>query len=234
MTHDPRKTRERAFALIGKLDPDYCHRWVIFDSIVKRLSGPDARWLDCGCGTNLAVEEFPCKLNVGIDLHCHPGLRRVPGVWFVQGEIERMPFSGEAFTLVTLNAVVEHLRDPGAAFREIHRVLEPGGRLLVHTTNLLSPLILAGKLLPPAVRRAVFTRVLGACGDDVFPVFHRANTPGALSRVEGFAVEELHAVQDLNHHNRAFFLFLLAWHLVTRLPGLWRLRTNLIVLLRKT
>ena len=228
-----RGTRERSFTLIRRLDPDYRHRWEIVDGIVKRLSGPEARWLDGGCGTNLAVADFPCALNVGLDAHRHPAFRRHPGTRFVLGELDRLPFREGAFTLVTLNTVVEHLREPAAVFREIRRVLAPGGRLLIHTTNILSPLILLGRLIPHRVRLAVFTRLMGAEEEDVFPAFHRANTPGTLRRIEGFAVEEFHAVQDLNRSSRAVFLLLLAWHLLTVLPGLWRLRTNLIVLLRK-
>jgi len=225
--------RERAFSLIRTLDPGYRHRWQIIDGIVKRLSGPEARWLDGGCGTNLAVEEFPCALNVGLDAHRHPTLRRTPGAFFVQGELERLPFRDRAFTLATLNTVAEHLREPGKVFREIHRVLEPGGYLLIHTTNIRSPLILLGKILPHRVRRAVFTCIMGAGESDVFPALHRANTRDSLTRIDGFAVEEFHAVQDLNRSSLAVFSCLLAWHLFTRLPGLWRLRTNLIVLLRK-
>ncbi len=54
-----------------------------------------------------------------------------------------------------------------------------------------------------------------------------------LRETKGFEIEEFHAVQDLNWTNRAVFLCLLACHIFTRLPGLWRLRTNIVVLLRK-
>jgi hypothetical protein len=73
----------------------------------------------------------------------------------------------------------------------------------------------------------------GARDHDVFETYHRLNTHRQLINVEGFETVEFHAVQDLNWSNRLVFLGLLAFHLVTRLPGLWRLRTNFVVLLRK-
>lgn len=226
--------RAWAFRLIRALDPGYRHRWEIVDGIVGRLAGPEARWLDGGCGENRAVEEFPCAVNAGIDPAVHPGLRRTKGVHFAAARLERLPFRDGAFTLVTLNTVVEHLADPPAAFREIRRVLTPGGHLLIHTTNRHSPLILAGKLVPSRVRRALFTRFFGASDADVFPALHRANTRAALTGVDGFESVECYAVQDLNRASKWIFLLLFAWHLFTKIPGFGRFRTNLIVLLRKT
>ncbi len=232
--HSPDPRRAWAFRLVRTFDPGYRHRWEIVDGIVARLTGPDARWLDGGCGTNLAVEEFPSALNVGIDIQRHPSLRRTPGAWFVLGGLDRLPFRDGTFTLVTLNTVAEHLADPVETFRELRRVIVPGGRLLVHTTNIHSPLILLGKLIPHRLRRALFTRFFGAAEDDIFPAFHRVNTAGALARIDGFTVEELHAVQDLNRAGRLVFLCFLGWHMISRLPGLKWLRTNIVVLLRKT
>lgn len=227
--------RNRAFALslIHRLDPSYRQRWEIYDDIVRRLTGPDARWLDGGCGINLAVAEFPCALNVGMDAWRHPRIHRSPDTRFVLGDLEHIPFRDGAFSLVTLNTVAEHFQNPEAALREIHRVLEPGGHLLVHTTNIHSPLILLGKLLPQSLRRRLFTRSLGAQEDDIFPAFHRLNTAGAFRAIPGFKVVELHRVQDLNWTRRPVFLALLGYHLMTRLPGLRWMRTNLVVLLRK-
>ncbi|MHB9030561.1 MAG: class I SAM-dependent methyltransferase [Candidatus Latescibacterota bacterium] len=232
----PSSDPNRAFAekLIRRLDPSYCQRWEIYDGILKRLAGPDARWLDGGCGRNVAVAEFPCALNVGIDVYPHPELCRDPGVLFVLGDLARLPFRDGAFTMVSLNTVAEHFRDPETVFREIRRVLQPGGRLLIHTTNIRSPLILLGKLLPQSLRVRLFTRALGAQEDDVFPAYHRSNTVQALQNIEEFQVEEFHAVQDLNWTRRSLFLGLLLYHLLTRFPGLWRLRTNFVALLRKT
>lgn len=56
--------------------------------------------------------------------------RRLPGIGFVGGAAEALPFSG-GFDFVTMGYALRHVADLGVAFREYLRVLEPGGRLLV-------------------------------------------------------------------------------------------------------
>ena len=45
----------KAESLIRTLDPSYRFRWEIYDGILKRLINSETRWLDAGCGMNLAV-----------------------------------------------------------------------------------------------------------------------------------------------------------------------------------
>ena len=233
MTGSLEKNRKMAEALIKTFDPLFRHRWEIYDGILKCLTGPEARWLDAGCGSNIAIEEFPCALNVGVDIYRHPEVLHNPPNHFVESTLESFPFRDETFTLVTLNMVVEHILNPETVFSEIYRILRPGGHVLIHTTNIHSPLIFLGKLFPDSMRKRFFTEVLGARERDVFKVYHKINTPCAFRKIVGFEIEEVHAVQDLNWSCRPLFLCLLTYHLFTRLSGLWRLRTNLIVLLRK-
>jgi ubiquinone/menaquinone biosynthesis C-methylase UbiE len=223
----------KAESLIRMFDSSYRFRWELYDAILARLTGRKAKWLDAGCGMNLAVEEFPGRLKIGMDTCIHPSLKKSPDVYFVQGSLEYIPFLDNVFSLVTLNTVVEHLEKPETVFQEIHRILAQEGYLLIHTTNIRSPLIFLGKILPQRIRRFLFTRTFGALEDDVFRTFHRINTAQALKSITGFEVVEFHAVQDINRHNKIVLISFLLYHLLSLLPGFWRLRTNFIVLLRK-
>lgn len=52
--------------------------------------------------------------------------------------IENLPFTDNSFDLVTCTEVIEHLEHYRQTLREIHRVLRPGGTLVITTPNILN------------------------------------------------------------------------------------------------
>jgi ubiquinone/menaquinone biosynthesis C-methylase UbiE len=56
-----------------------------------------------------------------------------------QGDIENLPFDDAQFDLVLSTGVIEYLEGDAKVLREMHRVLRPGGHLLLPVTNLWSP-----------------------------------------------------------------------------------------------
>lgn len=53
---------------------------------------------------------------------------RFPEITFTQADAENLPLETESFDAVVANFVVHHLARPELVFREVHRVLKPGGR----------------------------------------------------------------------------------------------------------
>lgn len=55
----------------------------------------------------------------------------------VVGSILEMPFEDNSFDFVVSSEVIEHVPDPLKAIDEIHRVLKPGGKVVLSTPNRL-------------------------------------------------------------------------------------------------
>ncbi len=53
----------------------------------------------------------------------------------VQGDAQKLAFANESFDVVVSCETIEHVPDPWAALKEMHRVTRPGGRLFLTTPN---------------------------------------------------------------------------------------------------
>jgi ubiquinone/menaquinone biosynthesis C-methylase UbiE len=95
--------------------------------------------LDVGCGTGgfaAEIAETTGARVVGCDrspAFLDYARRRSPDVDWVVGDAAALPFAASSFDCVVVSLVLHQLDDPGRAVAEAHRVLRPGGRLLVRT-----------------------------------------------------------------------------------------------------
>ncbi len=95
------------------------------------------RVLDLGCGYHAALLQALAphvESGVGVDVQIDPALRGADKLSFVEASIEEaLPgLEAESFDLVLLISVLEHLWEPLAVLEQCHRVLRPGGLLLVN------------------------------------------------------------------------------------------------------
>jgi SAM-dependent methyltransferase len=89
--------------------------------------GEASRLLDVGSADGPSVGWLSAPHKVSLDLDPR-GLRPPGGVC---GSLLALPFADASFEVVGAFDVIEHCEPEADALRELHRVLEPGGRLLV-------------------------------------------------------------------------------------------------------
>ena len=123
-------------------DLEATHWWFterrrLFGRIIKRLQlSSDAHILDIGTstGTNLRMlRDLGFSRFEGLD-HSDEAARWCAEKGYGKvtvGDICRLPFPDGEFDLVLATDVIEHVDDDSSALREIHRVLKPGGRVLI-------------------------------------------------------------------------------------------------------
>lgn len=114
------------------------------DALASLGLRPGQRVLDAGCGPGphlgfLVAAVAPGGSVVGVDLEADR-LAVAADLWpdhvaagalrLEQGDVRRLAF-GPEFDLVWMSLVLHHVPEPGAALRDLARVVKPGGRVAV-------------------------------------------------------------------------------------------------------
>lgn len=97
--------------------------------------------LDAGCAYGLMLKKFPLSWQkFGLDISDYAigvAKKKVPEALFFSRSIDGdLPFEENFFDLVLLNDVLEHLKNPEIALRNIYKILKRGGILYITTPNL--------------------------------------------------------------------------------------------------
>lgn len=99
----------------------------LYPQICKHIRG---RVLDIGCGIGDLLDYKPTTIGVDINPllveHCIKRGHRVLNM-----SDDQLPFKRETFSSAFLDNVLEHIEKPERLIREIHRVLDEGGVLIV-------------------------------------------------------------------------------------------------------
>ncbi len=113
----------------------YPEFWELFNGLEK-----DAKIVDAGCGKSATANkllERGFKNIILLDIEDQRVFEETKKLPFFRADLnrDRWPFDDGSINCVVATEIIEHLENPWFFTREIHRVLKPGGRLILSTPN---------------------------------------------------------------------------------------------------
>lgn len=119
-------------------------RWFRIRRVISHIP-KSAVVLDVGCGRSAAFLKAispRIKQGFGVDFKVNENIE-ISNIETLQVRLEsQLPFKDASFDVVTMLAVLEHIENEEQILAEIHRVLVPGGKLILTVPSIWSQPIL--------------------------------------------------------------------------------------------
>lgn len=112
------------------INPFYLARKGLRNGIAALAPSIKGKVIDVGCGRKPYRALFECETYIGLDIE-NPGHSHENEDIDVFYDGKIFPFEAASFDNALCNQVLEHVFNPDEFLSEIHRVLKPGGKLLL-------------------------------------------------------------------------------------------------------
>lgn len=219
------------------------HPYTTYERRVRSLLRPEHTLLEAGCGYGaemLRRMEGLAARRIGLDLVEFRSGADAGGIELVRTDLARSGLADASVDLVISRAVLEHLARPLEDFREVARILRPGGHFVFLTANLGDYASWISLAVPNRLHPLIVRLTEGRDEADTFPAYYRCNSRRALQRLGRASGLELASLEYLGQYPAYFMfnpvLFTLASgyeKLVSRFEALRFLRGWLLGVLRK-
>jgi len=204
---------ERAFFGPPYLDtPVLFNRWV-HEIVAAASTGSTCMVLDIGAGPASPFFRGPGRHVIGVDIDPVVMTNKNLDEAFVT-DGRTFPLADNSVDVAQSTYVLEHLEDPLEHFREVSRVLKPGGHFLFLTVNAWHPAVLLFRAAPRRVQELLEQQFVAKdpAGEE-YPVFFRANSARQVRRLalqSGLKVLALSRREEAPYYFRRFLPLWLA------------------------
>lgn len=220
---------------------DEDHPYRLFEKKIHNLLKPENVLLDAGCGRTAPIlSKFRGQARelIGVDLVDFT--TNIEGITLIKGDLSNTGLPDNHVDLIMARSVMEHVADPCAVYKEMYRILKPGGHFIFLTANLWDYSALIARVIPNRFHPWIVSKTEGRQEHDVFPIQYKTNTKGSirkLSDATGFRILsfEYHGQYPgyLLFNGFLFFLGTLYEKLISRFQTLAFLRGWILVVLEK-
>lgn len=119
--------------------------YYFYCDLIEKVVATGDKILDVGCGSGASTKVISKRIRdvVGLDVSQKFMSRtktKNRGIDFVAANAEEVPFRDCSFGVVASNSFIEHVPDVKAVIDELLRITKPGGYIVFHGPNLLSPI----------------------------------------------------------------------------------------------
>lgn len=181
--------------LIDKHFPPETHPYRLLEETVDRHLSSDATVLEIGCGRTAPVlVKMKGRAAKLIGIEVIDFAIEDPDLELLTRDVADLHgIPDNSVDLAFSRSVMEHVPDAEGAFREIARVLKPGGRYVFLTPSLYDYGSLVAAMVPNSLHPWIVRRVEGRAEADTFPTQYKSNTKRTVTRLahsNGLEVED--------------------------------------------
>lgn len=178
------------------------HPYRVFERHVESLIGPGTQaLLDAGCGRTVPVlRKYLGRVPRLIGVELVPFTDVPPGIEVHNADLATLPLADASVDLIMSRSVFEHLTDPDSVYREMARVLRPGGRIVFLTANFWDYGTQVARLVPNRFHAKVVRTVEGRPEEDTFPTAYRTNTRADVERLAAAANLRVASIDYLSQY----------------------------------
>lgn len=165
------------------LYPNYVSEDDLFVRSITPYLHEQAVVLDAGCGRGAFFAyawQHQVRLLIGCDVE--DALDQNPNITAgARASLTHLPFASASFDVVFSRYVFEHIAAPTRVFKELARILKPGGKLILLTPSKYHYVALISRSLPHRLHERV-SALRGNEAHDAFPTVYLANSEADLRR----------------------------------------------------